>query len=334
MKRFIIPISTTIVFSILLSILFLQLDMTPLLASQEGGGIDRLLDGLFILTAIIFSLVMSFLVYSLVAFRRKPGDQEDAKPVFGNVALEIVWTAIPLIIVLVLGAWGTRVLADISQESTPEDLIVEVTGLQWSWRFYYPDYGFTSAELVLPVNQPVLLRIRSDDVIHSFWIPEFRIKMDAVPGVVNEMRITPTEIGNYQVHCSELCGTAHAYMIAPSRVIEPIAFEEWASERQSAAEAGTGETGEQLTKQQGCLGCHSIDGSQLVGPTFKGLFGTTRTFQDGSTATADEEYLRNSILNPGAQVVQGYSNIMPDYYAVHLVEEQLEILVEYIKGLK
>ncbi len=333
-QRWLIPTLSTIALAVLLSALFLRLDLTPPLASQEGVLVDRLLKALFVLAAVVLSLVLSFLGYSLIAFRRRPGDQEDARPVYGNVPLEITWTAIPLVIVLILGGWGSSVLINISRQPTEGAVVVEVTGRQWSWQFSYPEYGFEAAELVLPVNEPALLRLRSLDVNHGFWVPEFRVKVDVIPGVVTELRITPTETGDYQVHCAELCGTAHASMLAPARVVDQATFQAWVEQRQAAAEAGGEETGAQLIRQQGCLGCHTTDGTPLVGPTFRGLYGSTRTFQDGSTAVADDAYLRNSILNPGDQVVQGYSNVMPDHYAAHLTEPQLQILIEYIKSLK
>ena len=148
MKRLIIPIALTIVLSIVLILFFQSVDLTPQLASRQGRPIDAMLRVLFILASIIFSLVISFLLYSVVAFRRRPGDVEDAEPVHGNVLLEIAWTVIPLIIVLVLGGYGTVVLLDISGASGEEELVVEVVGVQFAWSFSYPEYGFTSTELV------------------------------------------------------------------------------------------------------------------------------------------------------------------------------------------
>jgi len=223
-----------------------------------------------------------------VAFRRRPGDLEDAKPVHGNVALEIACTAIPLIIVLVLGGFGTRALLDVTRAPAQEELVVEVTGYQFAWNFEYPKYGFTSSELVLPVQQPAIFRIEATDVIHSFWIPEFRIKTDAIPGMSNEQRITPIAVGEYQAFCSELCGTGHSYMTAPVRVVEAPAFDTWVEEQQAAAQApmGGAEQGE-LTYRQFCATCHTIDGASAIGPSFKGLFGSRRSFGDGTAVVAD-----------------------------------------------
>jgi len=235
-----------------------------------------------------------------------------------------------------LAGYATDILLDITRESPEKELVVGVIGQQWAWSFDYSEYGVVSSELVLPVNQPVVFHIQSVDVIHSFWVPEFRVKMDAIPGILNEARITPTELGDYTAYCSELCGTAHAYMTAPVHVVQAAAFDEWMSKQQAMAQAmEAGEAGgTQYAQTFGCLGCHSTDGSELVGPTFQGLFGSQRTFEDGTSGVADEAYLRRSILDPGAQIVQGFSDVMRKDYADEVAEEQIEALVEFIKGLE
>jgi cytochrome c oxidase subunit 2 len=336
MKKAIIPIVLTVVLSVVLILVIESADLTPPLASRQGRSIDTLLRVLFGLAAIIFSLVMSFLLYSVVAFRRRPGDMEDAEPVHGNVPLEIVWTVIPLIIVLALGGYGSAVLIDITRASAEPELVVEVVGFQFVWSFSYPEYGFTSTELVLPVDRSAVFRIRSTDVIHSFWIPEFRIKMDAIPGILNEERVTPSAVGDYTARCSELCGTGHAYMTAPVRVLDEQDFELWVAEQQEAAQQPLvgAEGGQQLVQQYGCIGCHSLDGSALVGPTFQGLFGARRAFEDGTAAIADEAYIGNSILNPGGQILQGFANVMPGNYGEQITEEEITAIVEFIQSLE
>jgi cytochrome c oxidase subunit 2 len=190
---------------------------------------------------------------------------------------------------------------------------------------------------MLPVDSQTLLKIRSRDVIHSFFIPEFRVKMDAIPGITNELRVTPTKTGDYRAYCAELCGTSHAYMIATVHVLEQAEFEAWAQEQQAAVQALAGQAalGRQYYEEKGCLGCHSSDGAFLTGPTFQGLFGSERTFANGASAVADEEYLRNSIINPAGQVVEGLSdNLMPKNYGDQLDDEQIAALIEYIKSLE
>jgi cytochrome c oxidase subunit 2 len=336
MKKLIVPILSTVVLSVLLIVAFENADLLPRLTSAQGERIDALMHVLFVVSSIAFSLVISFLLYSVLAFRRRPGDVEDAAPIHGNTALEIAWTVVPLVVVLSLAGYATDILLDITRAPSEAELEVEVIGQQWSWSFDYVEYGVVSPELVLPVNQPVLLHIRSTDVIHSFWVPEFRIKTDAIPGILNEARVTPTEVGDYTAYCSELCGTAHAYMTAPVRVVEATAFDEWMGEQQAMVQAvEQGQVGgAQYAQAFGCLGCHSTDGSVLVGPTFQGLFGSQQTFEDGTTGVADEAYLRNSILDPGAQIVQGFSDVMRKDYADKVTDEQLDALIEFIAGLE
>lgn len=336
MKRFIVPIMLTFVIALPSIVLFESVDLTPVLASEQGRDIDQLLRVLFILASLIFGGVIAFLLYSVLAFRRQPGDLSDAEPIHGHMGLEITWTIIPLIVVIALGAIGADVLLNIDEAPTDRDLVVNVTGFQWAWDFEYPEYGFNSSELVLPVNRPVLFRLTSRDVNHAFFIPEFRVKMDALPGIVNEVRLTPSQIGEYRTYCAELCGTSHAYMLARVRVVDQPVFDEWVQNQQEAAAALAGQVGEgkALYDQVGCKGCHSIDGSRMTGPTFAGLYASERRFTDGSTTVADEEYLRNSILNPGAQIVEGFNNLMPANYGDQLRDEEIQALIEFIESLE
>jgi cytochrome c oxidase subunit 2 len=336
MKRFIIPVLLTIIIAVPLIIFFGSVDLTPVLASEQGRDVDALFRVLYIIASIIFALVMSFLLYSVVAFRRKEGDLTDAEPVYGHVGLEIAWTLIPLIIVLSLGGVGASVLLDISHPPQAEVLEVNVTGFQWAWSFEYPQYDVTSNELVLPVDQPARFVLSSRDVIHSFFIPEFRIKMDAVPGKLNELQLTPTQIGEYRTYCAELCGTGHAFMTARVRVVDSGVFDEWVQNQQQPV-AGPSDPvaqGQDLYETQGCIGCHSLDGTPQAGPTFRGLFGHEVALDDGTMVVADEEYLHTSIVDPGAQVVEGFNNIMPGTYGQELTEEQIQALVAFIQSLQ
>lgn len=337
MRRLAIPILLTIIISTPLAVLFLRIDLVPVLAGQQGQTVDWLLRLEFSIAAVILVLCMVFLLYSVVVFRRRPDDLEDATPIEGSMPLEIAWTVVPLIIVLGLGFYGVGTLVDITKPPNPEqELVVDVTGFQWAWTFEYPELGIKTSELVLPVNQPVLFRLHATDVIHSFWVPEFRLKMDTIPGIENQVRIRPTRVGEYKVRCAELCGTGHAYMLAPVRVVEEPDFQAWAKAQTAPpAEAGSAAArGQALAQQFGCTACHSADGTTLVGPTWKGLFGATRTFQDGTTAQADENYLRDSILNPGAHIVQGFPDVMPKNFKDQLTGDQINDIIEYIKSLK
>jgi cytochrome c oxidase subunit 2 len=203
-------------------------------------------------------------------------------------------------------------------------------------RFDYPALGIGSTELRLPVDKQVLLRLSSMDVIHSFWVPEFRVKQDALPGgkeFVRPLRVTPTTLGEYKVRCAELCGLNHYSMEAPVIVMAAADYEAWA-----AAEAGLSadpvERGQKWYETYGCKACHSIDGSTLVGPTWKGVYGSQRNFTDGSTAIVDDAYLTESIRNPGVKIVDGFQNLMPAGIATSMTDQQVLDVIEFIKSLK
>jgi len=224
-------IAVLILISTYLVHLVLNVVMTfPAAASQQAAEIDLLKDGHIWLIAFLFSLVIVFMLYSLVVFRRRPGDETEGQFIHGNTALEIIWTVIPILLVLAFSYWGTVVLTDITHASAGE-LVVDVQGMQWAWSFSYPDSGATSTELVLPVNTPVRLDMTSKDVIHSFFVPEFRVKQDLVPGHTTHLRFTPIKIGQYKLRCAELCGLNHSGMLADVRVVAQDEFAIWSSKQ-------------------------------------------------------------------------------------------------------
>jgi cytochrome c oxidase subunit II len=332
--RHFITVGILVIVAAVLTYLGLEaLHLLPVAASAQAATIDWLWNWDVIAMSFLFALIVVPLLYSLVVFRRRKGDTTDAEHIEGNTKLEIAWTIIPLFIVMTFAYMGAYSLAE-TRRVDPQAMIVNVTASQWAWSFEYPDYGFVSKELYLPKDRQVLLRMQSRDVIHSFWVPEFRLKQDVVPGRVTELRITPTLDGSYKVRCAELCGTSHAYMESPVTVVEQIDFVAWAGEQQAlAAAAQTPEAkGELLVKNSGCLGCHTVDGSKLVGPTWFGLFGSQVELSDGTTVTADAAYLTESILKPSAKIVAGFeTQVMP---AFPLTEEDVANIVAYIKTLK
>lgn len=307
--------------------------LLPPVASAEGQQVDRLF-GLHIqVIAFLFSLIVVFMVYSIVVFRRKRGDTGDGANIHGNTKLEIAWTVAPLAAVLFFSFLGARQLADITAAS-PDEMVIEVTAQQFAWRFDYPEYGISSAELNLPQGRQILFKLTATDVIHSFWVPEFRVKQDAVPGKTTTLRVTPTETGQYKIRCAELCGTGHHSMLATVNVLQPADFEAWVAQQTAPQPSATGsELGAQIAQLQGCIGCHSVDGSQRVGPTWLGLYGTQEALEDGSSVLVDEEYLQQSILDPAAQITKGFPNVMPPTYKDSLSQEEVAALVEYIKSL-
>jgi len=335
-KHIVIASVLVIVVTVLVILGLNAIDLVPNLASAEGEYVDLMFQAQIYVIAFIFALIIVFMLYSAFVFRRKPGDTDDGPHIRGNTTLEIIWTVIPLIIVMGFGVWGALHLSEITAQGADE-LVVEVTGFQFGWRFEYPQYGVSSQELYLPRERKVLFRLTSTDVIHSFWVPEFRVKQDAVPGLWTELRVTPTQVGNYRVRCAELCGYAHSAMYAPVVVVEPDEFQLWLEGQDVGTptppeEMTPVERGAQLAELQGCLSCHSIDGTTLVGPTWLGLYGSDRTLEDGSTVVADGDYLRKAILDPGSQVVEDFPNIMPAAYGF-LTDEELDALVAYIESL-
>jgi cytochrome c oxidase subunit 2 len=221
----------------------------------------------------------------------------------------------------------------------PKALEVKVIGQQWSWRFEYPEQEITTTELVLPVDKQVLLRLTSEDVIHSFWVPEFRVKQDAIPGSYRELRVTPNEIGEFQMVCSEMCGQQHAYMTAPVRVMGQEDFDAWVASVQIPTDPVG--RGEYWYRTQGCAACHSLDGSKIVGPSFQGLYGHAVQLIDGTSVVADDAYIKESILNPYVKIVDGFelspgsgTSAMPATYADTLTDEQIQDIIEFLKTLE
>ena len=221
--------------------LILIIDWLPAQASTQGEEIDTLWDVTLIVSVPIFVLVMTVAIYSVIRFRAKPGDMSDGPPIHGNTRLEIVWVTVPFVIVTSLAIYSWLVLDDIEAKKQGE-MIVDVTGQQFTWSFRYPEGGVTSTDLVLPVDRPVKFNIRTKDVIHSFWVPEFRLKSDAVRGITTRVRVTPKKTGRWQVVCAELCGIGHATMRQSVRVVEPAEFNRWLSGQRRAQAAGAGGT--------------------------------------------------------------------------------------------
>ena len=284
----------------------------PFAASSQAEPIDRLFDAHFKMIAGLFSLIVTLMLYALVVYRRRPGDEGEGDYFHGHTGLEIAWTILPFIFVVGFGVWGSNMLIDITSAQENE-MIVEVTGRQWSWSFGYPEAGdFSTQEMVVPVGQPLLLQMHSEDVLHSFWVPEFRIKQDLVPHSLTEMRITPTEIGEYKVRCAEICGFDHAIMVASVIVTDTVSFEEWlisSSDLPDATDAIA--WGEKHYQDYGCAACHSTDGSKMLGPTWQGLYNRQETLEDGTAITADEDYIRTAIEDPALEIVSGFTNSMP-----------------------
>jgi len=337
MRHFVIVGILVVVTTILTYVGLDSANLMPLAASAQAIPIDWMWNLELIFMSFFFALIVVPMAYSLIIFRRKKGDTSDAEHMEGNTKLEIAWTVIPLFIVLAFAYLGAVNLAE-TRRVDPDAIVVKVTGIQWSWKFEYPavdGVSVVSDELHLPAGKQVLLQMTSLDVIHSFWVPEFRVKQDLVPGRITELRITPTLEGNYKVRCAELCGTSHAYMEKPVVISSQGGFDGWMAEQVKLAEkaAATPEgRGKALVDANGCVACHSINGSPGIGPTWFGLFGSEVELTDGTAVIADEAYITESIKAPQAKIVAGFENqLMPTY---GFTDEQIADIVAYIKTLR
>jgi len=333
MRHFVIVAILVIAMSVLTYVGLNSSDLLPVQASVQAKSVDWMWNLQVIAMSFLFSLIIVPLFYSLIVFRRRKGETGDGEHFEGNTQLEITWTILPLFAVLTFAYLGAYSLGE-TRRADPEAMSINVTAQQFSWTFEYPDYGITSKELYLPVNKQVILSLTSRDVIHSFWVPEFRVKQDVVPGRFTEYRITPSREGIYKVRCAELCGASHSYMLASVEVVPQQRFENWVEDQQAAALAAA-ETpearGETLVTQNGCLGCHTIDGSDGQGPTWLGLYGSVAELTDG-TVTVDFAYVKESILDPQAKIVAGFETVlMPSF---EFTDEQIADIIAYLETLK
>lgn len=289
------------------------------------------IDGLFYFvlwaSVVLFVGVVAAMTYFAYRYRRRSA-ADRPQPVLENKFVEISWVVIPTILVLVVFVWGFQSFIKLNV-APPNAYEIQVRGKQWLWDFEYPTGVTTTGELHVPANRPVKLRMSSEDVLHSFFVPAFRVKQDVLPNRYTSVWFEATRVDTFQVYCTEYCGTQHAMMLAKVIVHPQDTYGAWLERAGSDDELSLPELGEQLYTQQACNTCHSVDGSPSVGPTFQGLFGSEEALQDGSTVTVDENYLRESILEPGAEVVQGYQNVMPPYSG--LTERQVSALIAFIE---
>jgi cytochrome c oxidase subunit 2 len=303
----------------------------PTDASGAAGDVDTLYDVLLIASVPIFVLVMTVAIYCVWRFRARPGDTGDGAPIHGNTRLEVIWVTVPFLLVTGLAIYGWVILNDIEAKESNE-LVVDVTGQQFTWSFGYPEEKVKSTELVLPVDRPVHFRIKTKDVIHSFWVPQFRLKSDAVPGITTTIRLTPDKLGNYEVVCAELCGIGHATMRNGVRVVRPAAFDDWVAKERGGGGGGEAD-GKELFASNGCGGCHTLGdaGSNAqTGPELDDIAAQAARFGRQRNESA-EQYVRESIVDPGAFTVPGFrKGVMPDNFGDELSDQQVDALVDYL----
>jgi len=308
----------------------------PKQVSTFASDIDNLFYFIFYSSVVLMAIVVIGMVVFSIKYRFKKGDKVrlTSSKDHDNI-LESLFFIIPLILVSITFVWGIR--SYLKMIIVPDDAIeIKVTGQSWFWTFDYPEGGTSLNELVVPSNTPIKILLSSKDVLHSFFIPVMRTKMDALPNRYNIMWFEAQEEGVYDIFCTEYCGTAHSQMAAKVIVMKPKQYEEWVKELGSGDDdLPLDELGEKLYTKKACNTCHTLDGSDLVGPSYletSRMWGQTRNFEDGSSAVIDENYIRKSILEPQSQIVAGYQGVMPTYQGL-LSDRELDALIAFLKSL-
>jgi cytochrome c oxidase subunit II len=300
----------------------------PPSASSVSGEVDLLYLFIVAVCAFFTVLVAALVVYFTLRYRRRHPDEVGAD-IHGSLSLELTWTFIPFVLSMVMFGWGATLFFKLA---TPPANAMEVfvVGKQWMWKIQHPEGVREINELHVPLGRPVRLTLGSEDVIHDFSIPAFRVKMDVVPGKLTTMWFEATQLGTFHIYCAEYCGTKHSGMIGQVIVMTPQDYEGWLAGGRSTGTAA--QNGERLFTDLACITCHKTD-STGRGPSLLGVFGSKVVLTDGRTVVADENYLRESIMNSQAKVVQGYQGIMPAFQGM-VTEENLMQLIAYIRTLK
>jgi len=303
------------------------LPLFPPSASTVAGDVDALFFFILAVSAFFAVLVSVLILYFTFKFKGKHG--EAGADIHGSLTLELIWTGIPFVLAMVMFVWGAQLFFTLAKP--PADAMdVFVVGKQWMWKVQHPEGVREINELHVPIGRPVRLTMGSEDVIHDFFIPAFRVKMDVVPGRLTTMWFTATTVGEYHIFCAQYCGTKHSGMIGTVVAMLPEDYEVWLAGGRSTGSAV--QNGERLFTELSCITCHKADTSGR-GPTLAGVFGSTVQLNDGRKVLADENYLRESIMSPQAKVVQGFQPIMPTFQGL-VSEENLLQLIAYVKTLK
>ena len=313
----------------------------PEQASTMAGRVDALYFVLCAMSLFFALAIFTAVIYFAIKYHHRADKGYAAGRINESLALEIVWTAVPLALTMILFVWGASVYFSMSRP--PDDALeIFVVGRQWMWKFQHPDGQREINELHVPLGRPVKLVLASEDAIHSFFVPAFRVKQDAVPGRYTTLWFEATKTGSFHMFCAEYCGTQHSGMIGRVVVLEPAQYATWLSGDTSAPgtaaaatlprpEGSVADRGQRLFQQLGCAACHLQD-RQGIGPVLVGVFGSQVRLQNGRTVRADESYLRESILQPQAKITGGFETLMPSFQG-RVNEEELMQLITYIKSL-
>jgi cytochrome c oxidase subunit 2 len=307
--------------------MFADVPLFPEQASTTAERVDHLFFFLCTVCGIMSVLIAALVVFFAFRYHRRSEDEVTPR-ITGNDRLEWFWTIAPLFVFLVMFLWGAMIYTSVAQP--PADAMeVFVIGKQWMWKVQHPDGQREINQLTIPVGRPVKLTLISEDVIHDFFVPAFRTKIDVIPGRYVQTWFQPTKVGEYHLFCSQYCGTSHAQMIGKVRVVEPEEYTRWLNEK---AEGSLALQGRKLFLKLQCITCHSAN-AEARAPVLEGLYNRTVPLRDGRTVVADDGYLRESILYPEAKVVQGWEPIMPTFKG-QVNEEELIQLLAFIKSLR
>ena len=310
--------------------MFSGFSLFPTQASTLAPEVDNLYLGIVAITAFFAVVVVIFVVYFAIKYRDDTGDKVGA-PITGSMPLELGWSLIPFFISIGIFVWASVVFFHIVR-APDQTLDIYSTGKRWMWRFQHIDGQREINELHVPVGRPVRVVFTSEDVLHDLFIPAFRVKADAVPGRYSAIWFEPTQVGQYHIFCAEYCGTRHSGMIGTVYVMEQADYQAWLSGGGGLTGGTMLQQGEALFTQLACVTCHLPDGTGR-GPSLVGVFGSTVTLDNGSTVTADESYLRESILTSQAKTVKGFEHIMPTFQGL-INEDGVAALIEYIKSMQ
>jgi cytochrome c oxidase subunit 2 len=302
----------------------------PIQGSTIAKDVDVLFDFTMWSSVIACIILLGGMIFFVIKYQRRSENDKTAH-ITHNHLLEFIWSFVPLVIFLGMFYWGWKVYEH-GRTFPTNALEVSVTGRQWAWDLTYSTGKKTTNELVVPVETAVILNMTSVDVIHSFYVPAFRIKQDVVPGKRSRLWFQSDKIGDYHLFCAEYCGTAHSGMIGLVRVVTKAEYDEWIKKDKSTMTPA--ELGHDHYVSKGCVACHSTDGTIKVGPSFKGIWNKQEKLSDGSTVLVDEAYVRDSMLNPQNKFVAGFQGvIMPSFQGL-VTEDEINEVIEYLKSLK
>lgn len=310
----------------------------PNASSTLAPSVDTAWTIVMIVSIVFFFLLMGLMTYFVIAYRRR-SDFDLTSDRDHNTRLEIAWTVIPLVLVTGLFFVGFKGFL-YSAVPPAEAMEIQVTARKWAWSFQYPN-GIVKGDLVVPQGKPIKLIMSAQDVIHSFYVPEFRVKRDVIPGLYTTLWFEATELTETALECAEYCGgagdgsqgTGHSGMWARVIVLSESDYERWMDKELQSSNMPPAELGKKLYDERGCKGCHSLDGSKSTGPTLKGVFGSDVALSTGQSVKADENYLRESILQSQAKLVAGYPGVMPVFQG-QLNDKQVDALIAFIKEQK